>query len=63
MTKINKKLIIFKNNNEKFTESKCDCLICLDIKKENKLWNSYKITTNLQNKMKNVIKNIEKKYC
>lgn len=63
MTKINKKLIIIKNNDEKFTESKCDCSFCLDIKKENNLWDSHKIKTNLQQKMKLVIKNIEKKYC
>ena len=44
---------------EKFTKSNCDCKFCIDMNNSNQEWQELRPTTNLQNRMKNVISAIE----
>jgi hypothetical protein len=44
---------------EKFTKSNCDCKFCIDMNNANQEWQELRPTTNLQNRMKNVISAIE----
>jgi hypothetical protein len=46
-------------DSEKFTKSNCDCKFCIDMNNSNQEWQELRPTTNLQNRMKNVISAIE----
>jgi len=45
-----------------FTQSKCQCSFCISTHDILDEWNAFKPKTNLQKRMINVIKKIEKKY-
>ena len=46
----------------KFTESKCLCSICKDMNKSQQEWDKLVPKTHLQDRMKKVIENIEKRH-
>lgn len=52
---------IQENETEKFTESQCDCLSCLQMKISVSEWDSFNPETALQKRMKDVVKRIEYK--
>jgi len=53
------KLII--SEGEEFTKSKCTCSFCTETHLSVDEWNFFKPKTNLQKRMLNVVKNIERK--
>ena len=49
------------DNNELFSRSKCECSFCTSMHNSDRDWESFVVKTNLQKRMKMVIKKIEKK--
>ena len=53
--------LIIDDNSEEFTHSKCTCSFCISTHDILNEWKAFKPKTNLQRRMLNVIKNIERK--
>jgi hypothetical protein len=61
-SKMKRKLIIVNENElDEFTVSECKCDFCQDIHRKVREWNTFKVKTRLQKRMKKVVKDIEDK--
>ena len=54
--------IVPDDENEKFTESDCNCAFCWEMKRMNSDWRCFEPKTQLQKRMKEVARELESKY-
>jgi len=57
-----KKVIIDRNNKDKFTKSKCNCNVCEEMNNANKDYHKWVPKDNIEKNFKDMIDKLERKY-